>query len=239
MLLFILTLEPKYLSKVQVKDAIKAKYPNTDIRVDRLVVSVKYKNFQVEVQPVFEVHDDDGNNYFNFPDTYEGGCWKKTKPRQEMQAVKDLNYQKNKNLRLLCKMIRSWKKKHKVGIGGLLIDTLAYNFMKSTTNYDDKSFSHFDQLSQDFFKFLSEEPNRDHYQAPGSNQDVKVKEKFQKKAKEAYDLCLEAIQSEKDGSANDKWRKVYGQNFPAAKAMEESVIKTSPQVAEHRRIYRK
>lgn len=205
-----------------VKDAIKARYPKTDIRKDRLVVTVTYTNFHVEVQPVFEEKDDEGNSFFRYPDTYNGGSWKTTKPRQEMQAVKDLNDKKNKNLRLLCKMARAWKNKHGVGMGGLLIDTLAYNFMKSTTDYDNKSYLYFDWLSRDFFKFLSEEPDKDHYQAPGSNQDVKVKKKFQKKAKEAYDLCLKAIEAENDGSVNDKWKKVYGRNFPAAETIQKS-----------------
>jgi hypothetical protein len=122
-----------------VKNAIKARYPKTDVRVDRLVVTVTYTNFHIEVQPVFEKADDNGNSYFHFPDTYNGGSWKKTKPRQEMEAIRDLNAQKNKNLRLLCKMARAWRNKQGVSMGGLLIDTLAYNFMKSTNYYDDKS----------------------------------------------------------------------------------------------------
>ena len=194
---------------------------------DRLVVTVTYTNFHVEVQPVFEEMDDDGGSYFKYPDTYNGGSWKITKPRQEMQAVKDLNEEKNRNLRLLCKMARAWKNKHGVGMGGLLIDTLAYNFMKSTTYYDDKSYLYFDWLSRDFFKFLSEEPDKSHYQAPGSNQDVKVRRKFQRKAKEAYDLCLKAIEAEKDDSINDKWKKVYGRGFPSATVAQEAVEKSS------------
>lgn len=45
-----------------------------------------------------------------------------------MQAIKELNNQKNKNLRPLCKMTRAWKNQHGIAMGGLLIDTLAYNF---------------------------------------------------------------------------------------------------------------
>ncbi|MFB2757896.1 nucleotidyltransferase [Shewanella xiamenensis] len=208
-----------------VKNAILARYPNTDVRVDRLVVTVTYTNFHVEVQPVFEKTDEDGNSYFHYPDTYNGGSWKKTKPRQEMDAIKELNDKKNKNLRLLCKMAREWKNKNGIGMGGLLIDTLAYNFMKSTTYYDNKSYLYFDFLSRDFFKYLADEPDKDHYQAPGSNQDVKVKKKFQKQAKDAYDTCLEAIKAEGQDSANKKWRKVFGRNFPKAAVVQESVSK--------------
>ncbi|PTB93280.1 nucleotidyltransferase, partial [Marinobacter sp. Z-F4-2] len=129
-----------------VKDAIKARYPKTDVRVDRLVVTVTYQNFHVEVQPVFEETDENDESYFQYPDSYNGGSWKVTKPRQEMKAVKDLNDEKNKNVRLLCKMIRAWRNKHGVVMGGLLIDTLAFNFMKSTTEFDDKGYIYFDWL---------------------------------------------------------------------------------------------
>lgn len=208
-----------------VKNAIKARYPKTDVRVDRLVVTVTYTNFHIEVQPVFEKADDNGNSYFHFPDTYNGGSWKKTKPRQEMEAIRDLNTQKNKNLRLLCKMARAWRNKQGVSMGGLLIDTLAYNFMKSTNYYDDKSYPYFDYLSRDFFGYLAAEPDKDHYQAPGSNQDVKVKKKFQKQAKEAYDNCIDAISADGQESAYKKWRKVFGRSFPKATVVQESVSK--------------
>lgn len=118
-------------------------------------------------------------------------------------------------------MARAWRNKHNVNMGGLLIDTLAYNFMKSTTYFDDKSYLYFDILSRDFFKYLSEQPDQDHYKAPGSNQNVKVKAKFQRTAEETHDLCLKAIAAEGKDTVNDKWKKVFGSHFPA-RAVEES-----------------
>ncbi len=193
------------------KDAIKARYPKTTVYVDRLVVRVVYTNFHVEVQPVFE--QEDGS--FKYPDTYNGGSWKITKPREEIKAMSEFVTQKNKNLRRLCKMARAWKNKHGVGTGGLLIDTLAHNFLKSTTDYNDKSFLYYDWMSRDFFKYLADQPNQDYYAALGSGQRVKVKQKFQEKAKKAYDLCLKAIDAEGTDGVNDKWKKVYGRPFPA------------------------
>lgn len=198
------------------KDAIIARYPKTNVRVDRLVVAVTYTNFRVEVQPVFEDFDENEQSFFRYPDTYEGGAWKVTKPRQEMQSIRDLNEKKNGNLRLFCKMARAWKNKHGVAMGGLLIDTLAYNFFVSSTEYDDKGFLYFDLISRDFFEFLSKQPDNSHFKAPGSNQNVKVKKKFQKKAAEAHELCLKAIEAENQTKVNDKWKAVYGANFPSA-----------------------
>ena len=206
----------------ETKDAIKARYPRTDVRVDRLVVTATYQNFHIEVQPVFE--QDDGG--FKYPDTYNGGRWKLTKPREEISAMKEFVAQKNKNLRRLCKMARAWKNKHGVGMGGLLIDTLAHNFLNSTSDYDEKSFLHYDWLSRDFFKYLSELPDQNHYKALGSGQNVKIKKKFQKKAKKAYELCLNAIEDGDSDRANDKWKKVYGRPFPGkAQKIEEAAAK--------------
>lgn len=155
------------------KAAIQKRYPSTKVRVDRLVVTVTYTDFHVEVQPVFEQDDQS----YKYPDTQNGGCWKITKPREEMEAVADLDLEKNGNLRRLCKMARAWKNKHGVAMGGLLIDTLAYNFVSSTTVYDKTSFSYYDELSRDFFEYLSDEPEQGEYAAPGSRQRVRVKKK--------------------------------------------------------------
>ncbi len=194
------------------RDAIKAKYPNTEVKKDRLVVQVLYKNFTVEVQPVFEQDD----TSFKYPDTYNGGSWKITKPRDEIKAMKEFVDQKNKNLRKLCKMARAWKNKHGAGMGGLLIDTLAYNFLNSTADYDNRSTAFYDWMCRDFFLYLSEEPNKDYYLALGSNQRVSVKIKFQKKAKKTYELCRDAIAAGENTSANKKWKDIFGRPFPAS-----------------------
>lgn len=193
------------------KDAIKERYSTTEVFVDRLVVRVLYKGFHIEVQPVFELVDQS----FRYPDTYNGGSWKTTKPREEISALADANDKKNRNLRRLCKMARAWKNKHGIGMGGLLIDTIAHNFLCSTVDYDDKSYSCYDWMNRDFFEYLSALRDQEYYAAVGSGQRVKVKKKFQRKAKKAHELCLSAIEAEGTNTVNDKWKKVFGRPFPA------------------------
>lgn len=209
------------------KNAIKNRYPRTDIFVDSPVVRVLYTNFHVEVQPVFE--QEDGS--FKYPDTSNGGSWKITKPKEEIKELSQVNAEKNRNLRRLCKMARAWKNKHGVAMGGLLIDTLAHNFLKSTSAYDDKSYLYYDYMSRDFFEFLANQPDQDYYAALGSGQRVKVKRKFQKSAKKAYDLCITAINANGTDSENDKWRKIYGRPFPAA----EKITKAAMESLDHAR----
>jgi hypothetical protein len=204
-----------------VKAAVLARYPATDVRVDRLVVTVTYTDFHVEIQPVFE--QDDGS--YKYPDTKDEGSWKITKPREEMEAVTKLDDAKNLNLKRLCKMARAWKNKHGLEISGLLLDTLAYNFLESTKDYDDRSYLYYDWLSRDFFKYLGEQPDQEFYAAPGSGQRVRVRKKFQRRARKAHRLSLGAIEAQDKAqkNVNAKWKKVYGRQFPAAtKEVEEA-----------------
>ncbi len=196
----------------EVKEAVKGRYPKTDMRGDGQVVVVSFTNYEIEIVPAFEQE----NGSFKYPDTHEGGSWPTTKPREEIDAASKMDEKKNLNLRRLCKMARAWKNKHGVVMGGLLIDTLAYNFLDSTAAYDDKSYSHFDWLVRDFFKYLHEQPEQEYYLALGSNQRVTVKKSFHRKAKRAYELSLAAIEAEKEIGVNKKWKKIFGRPFPDA-----------------------
>jgi len=202
--------------------AILERYSTTKVTVDRLVVCVTFQNFNVEVQPVFK--QDDGS--FKYPDTYDGGSWKITKPQEEIDATKKVDEEQNGNLRRLCKMLRAWKNKHGVGIGGLLIDTLAHNFLTSTDDYADKSFGSYDCMVRDFFYYASNLPQQDRYAALGSRQHVKVKQKFQKPAKRAYELCIKAIEAEGKEYEGERWKKVFGRDFPTTRTAERAAMES-------------
>lgn len=195
-----------------VKNAIKDRYSRTEMWGDGQVVVVSFGNQEIEVVPVFE--QEDGS--FIYPNTNNGGSWPTTKPRSEISAILAMDKVKNGNFRHLCRMARAWKNKHGVAMGGLLIDTLAYRFLESTAEYDSKSYLYYDLMARDYFKYLSELEDQDYYLAPGSNQRVLVKKKFQKKAKKAYDLCLKAIEAEGQEGSSRKWKKVFGRPFPTS-----------------------
>lgn len=193
------------------RTAVLGRYSSTDIRVDQCVVVVQFQNFKFEVQPVFENDD----KSFSYPDTY-AKSWKVTKPRDEIETIRTYDSLTGGNLRNLCKMVRAWKNTHGVVMGGLLIDTLAYNFFQNTTDYDDVSTVTYDYMVRDFFKFLAEEEDHEYYAALGSRQRVTVKKRFQRKAKKAYEFCLTAIEAEGKSTANKKWKAVFGKAVPSS-----------------------
>jgi hypothetical protein len=193
------------------KDAIQGRYSTTTVKVDRLVVQVIYNDFHIEVMPAFRMAD----GSFKYPDTANGGSWKITKPQEELDEMQEANGRKNRNLRRLCKITRAWKNKHGVAMGGLLIDTLAYNFLESTDEYDEKSYLYYDFMCRDFFEFLSQQPKQSEYAALGSRQRVRVKKRFEKQAKKAYDLSVKAIAASGQNNERQKWRDVFGNAYPA------------------------
>ncbi|OGU33885.1 MAG: hypothetical protein A2068_00730 [Ignavibacteria bacterium GWB2_35_6b] len=199
-----------------VKTSIEKTYSTTSIRGDGQVIVVPFTDgISFEVVPAFTNTDDS----YTFPDSSGGGSWKKNNPKPEIQAIRDRNNSCNGNLVRLCRMMRSWKGKWDVPIGGLLIDTLAYQFIENW-EYRDKSYVYYDYMCRDFFKWMSEQDSEQEYwKAPGSGQYVYGKGLFQYKAKRCYNISLEAIEHEtatpkREWSAKQKWREIFGTAYP-------------------------
>jgi UTP:GlnB (protein PII) uridylyltransferase len=197
----------------EVKSSIEKTYKSY-MRADGQVIRVDFDDgINFEIVPCFLNNDDS----FTYPDTNNGGSWKITNPKPEIAELTAANDRWNRNLKRLCKMTRAWKDKWDAPIGGLLIDTLAYNFMSNWGNRD-KSYSYYDWMSRDFFAYLKDQNQQQEYWlAPGSNQRVYRKGRFEYKALQCYNIALEAIQyntDKKEWSAKQKWREIYGTKFP-------------------------
>lgn len=194
----------------EVKNCLKTRYPKTKMSGDGQVVVVEFTGFRVEVLPAFYNADDDS---YTYGDTNDGGCWRKCKPRHEIGAVNERNKASNRNLKRVCKMLRSWKEANGAPMSGMLIDTLAYNFFKANNAYDDKSYASYPELVRDVFANLANAPEQDYWLAPGSNQRVQTTGKFQRKAKKAATKCQEALDEVSDKKKEKAWREVFGSRY--------------------------
>lgn len=199
-----------------VRESIRRTYSSTDVGADGQVVEIPFTdNLTFQVVPAFINKDDS----YTFPDANNGGNWLTTNPKPEIEAIRTRNADCNGNLVPLCRMMRSWKKKWEVPIGGLLVDTLAYQFIE-TYQYRDKSYLYYDFMCRDFFKWMADQDEKQEYwKAPGSGQYVYGKGLFQYKAKRCYNIALEAITHEtatpkQEWSAKQKWRDIFGTAYP-------------------------
>lgn len=197
----------------EVKRSIENTYSVTRIGADGQVIVVPFDdNIKFEVLPTF-INDD---NSYTYPDSNGGGSWKVTNPRAEIEAIRKANNDWNHNLKNLCRMARAWKEKWDVPIGGLLIDTLAYNFLKQS-RYTTTGYVYYDWMVRDFFAYLKDQnENQNYWYAPGSGQSVRRKGNFEYKALRCYNISLEAIDYEEKNmpySANGKWKEIFGSKF--------------------------
>lgn len=196
------------------RKALQKTYPSTSIGADGQVVVVSFTdNIKFEILPAFENKDDS----FTFADSNHGGSWKVTNPRLEIDAINRMDKQCNGNLKYLCKMARAWKHEWNVPISGLLIDTLAYYFIRDY-QYRDKSFVYYGFMSRDFFAYLSmQNDSQTYWLSPGANQYVTRTGKFEYKAVQCKNIAADACnyQNERYGwTARKLWRDIYGTRYP-------------------------
>lgn len=196
-----------------VKISIEKTYSITKLKADGQVIIVPFNdNIIFEVVPCFENNDWS----FTFPNTNNWWSWKTTNPKPEIKEIKDKNIDWNRNLKRLCRMWRAWKDKWNVSIWGLLIDTLAYNFLKNW-EHKDKSYTYYDWMSRDFFKYLKDQDvDKKYWLAVWSNQQVYRKWKFEYSALRCYNISLDAIKYENDwysASATNKWKEIFWNKF--------------------------
>jgi hypothetical protein len=198
-----------------VKTSIGRTYANSYIGGDGQVVALNFTDgIRFEILPVFLNAD---GKTFTFADSNSGGSWKVCDPRGEMAAFAVRNTATNHNLKAIGRMARIWRDRFGVALSGMLIDTLAYQFIE-TWEYRDKSFMYHDWLVRDFLRYLSQvDKNQSYWRAPGSGSYVWKKGNFQTPAATALTIALSAIDHETNGrptTARNKWREIFGSTYP-------------------------
>lgn len=196
-----------------VRESIKKTYSVTNIGADGQIIEVPFTDGIVfEVVPAFVNKDDS----YTFPDSNNGGKWRVTNPKPEIKAIREANENWNYNLKRLCRMARVWKDEWSVPMGGLLVDTLAYNFL-GNWKYRNESYLYYDWMVRDFFEYVkNQDQQKKYWLAPGSNQYVWRKGDFEYKALRCYNISVTAVNYEKDNyeySANEKWKEIFGSKF--------------------------
>lgn len=153
----------------EIRTELLDRYPNTTIRGDGQVVSIQFTGYTIELVPGFRQSDD----RFKYPDSHDGGSWKLTDPIPEQKASKSKAKESADNFIRMCNILRAWKNNIGFKFGGLLTDTLVFNFFEKYPRYISVNFSEYVNFLKDVFLFLSrEDPEKKYWFALGSNQQV-------------------------------------------------------------------
>ena len=198
-----------------VRSSLNNTYSNSAVIADGQIVKINFTDgITYEIVPVFI--NKDGS--YTYADANNGGAWKTCKPKHEIDAFLDRDIESNRNLMMLGRMVRAWRDHNNVNISGMLIDTLAYQFM-ATWKYKDKSYLYYDYLTRDFFSYLGQmDRNQTYWLAPGSGSYVYRSGAFELKARPTATVALNAIENltaEQFWAAKQKYRQIYGNQFPS------------------------
>ena len=121
----------------------------------------------MDLVPAFKQED----GWFKYPDSNDGGSWKKTDPIPEQDACDDEQIASSGWLRRLCNTLRVWKNNEGFRFKGLLIDTLVGKFIDGREDICDIGIDSSYGLIRDLMEELSgENANQAYWHAIGSNQ---------------------------------------------------------------------
>lgn len=114
-----------------VKEAIKTKYPSTEVKADGQVVVMNFSDgMRFEVLPAFANSSASGSTTisFRYPDTNMGGRWKSTYPLLEQLYMDAKNDKSNGLLFDTCKHMRRIRDSHfrSYHLSGIVIDSFVY-----------------------------------------------------------------------------------------------------------------
>jgi len=197
----------------EVRKSLMRTYPSTTIGGDGQVIVVEFTDgMKFEIVPAF-INED--QKTYTYPDSNDGGSWRVMDPKSEVAEFNRMNDICNSNLKALCKMMREWNIKNDVGLKGILIDSMAYHFIKAY-QYNSKGPLYYDWMSRDFFMYLYENYDRTYWSAFGSNWHIFNPKGFRNIAKKSYDTCLNAIEfanTDNIWSYYLTWGEIYGTKF--------------------------
>lgn len=198
------------------RTSVRRTYPSSEVAADGQVIVVKFTDhLKVEILGAF--HSAETGSY-TFPDSNGGGSWRICKPKDELDAFATRDVVCNGNLVQLARMARAWRDTNGVPMSGMLIDTLAYQFL-ATWEHRDKSHTYYDWMVRDFFAFLAGlDASKSYWLAPGSGSYVWKTGSFHAKARAAHSISLVAIdhlEKEEFWSAKYEFRRIFGNAFPS------------------------
>ena len=197
----------------EVKVALAATYPDTDMSGDGQVVVVRFGSYAVEIVPTFLLQ----SGQYWICDTHNGGSYKQADPWAEIQHVDAIDKANGTNLRPLIRMLKAWQANCSVPIKSFQLELLAADFIAQSP-WRFKDFFWFDWLLRDFFAYMYHRANSS-VTVPGIWEVIPLGDAWQSRVETAYGRAVKACDYERDNhllTAGDEWQKIFGQQVPRA-----------------------
>lgn len=200
-------------------------YSTSSIKGDGQIVSIEFSDgIRFEVLPAFKVK---GTEIYEYPDANEGGNWKETNPKLEKSKLTERDIENGRAVKKFCRMIRAWNDTNSIGLHGIAIDSLIYNFFEfwesSKTGY-----KFFDLLSNEFFRYMIDFiENKEILFSIDESYSIQIGN-IEAKVKKAFLESEIAIANKNNIRIAEKhWCNIFGEKFPISEAGNEKTIKLS------------
>lgn len=121
----------------QVKEALAARFPNTEVYVDSPAVAVQFGNEKWEkheITPVDYVGQDGGYNIYDMPDRC--GDWMKSSPTGLNSYTNKQNDRLSKKAKQLVRLVKLWNYYNAVGIRSIYIEMRVIEYLSSEACVD-------------------------------------------------------------------------------------------------------
>lgn len=195
----------------EVKTALSAAFPKTDIRGDGPVVKVPFGTYAVELLPAFKLT----SGQYWIPITTGNGSYKTFDPDAEVKHIKDSNDKTSNNTRDLVRMLKTWQANCSAPLKSFQLELLSAKFLEQWSQAG-KSSVYYDWMTRDFFAYLLQQSYVTLY-APGTWESVPLGNDWKSKAQSAHDRAAQATQYELDKYpylAGSEWQKIFGTDIP-------------------------
>lgn len=194
-----------------VRSILAPAFPSTAIRADGQVVVVPFVSYRVEVVPCVLLKD---SSYW-ICDTNNGGRWKVSHPKKEIQELNEADIATNGNLRKLVKMAKAWRAFCNVPIKPIMLELVAKEFLMTWANRHQSSAYH-GLMFRDFISFLWN--RKDHsVLVPGTAEYLALGNDWVDRSVTAYNRARKACEFEAANGfrlVSDEWKNIFGDDFP-------------------------
>ncbi len=180
-----------------IKIILEEKYPDTTIKAFGKVVVLEFADTKhnVELLPAWEKSD----KTFTIPNSEKGGFWEYWDPRSEIEAIKDSDKKTGKT-KALIRMIKKWSENCSVSLTSYKIEKKVLGFFSIFSSYEDK----YSFLVRDFFSYFYQTISDESVKSHLNTANIRAKKACDFEEEESFEKTV------------DEWRKIFGDDFPAA-----------------------
>ena len=215
------TLNSRLVSnKFKKKLELVREYSCSDIRRDgeAIILNLKSKKWSFDIVPCFyTVKENDGRSYYLIPNG--SGNWKKTDPAKDRDLVTSINQYKEGRVLELIRLCKKWNKVNNVKtMPSYMLETMIINFAASQKELDQRIDIRFIKAIGYISSHIFDTVN-DMKLIQGNINNLNMHDKLHIKQKSFgdYNKACEALKQDLLGNqenAINKWREIFGNDFP-------------------------